>query len=542
MPTPAKGQIGIVLENTSTPGENTLLPASNVAASMSLTTQPSGSTGMRLLIWIYGHTVSGTITVAGKDINGNAQTEAGGAINVPAPPVGAQSAFVGKWEYETAGVFSSVNASGITTTGLTNGTIVVLGIPAPKYMVAATMKTKAKYDTYRPNEHRSSFDRNTKSLQLIKKVSVDEIKTALYPRESIWVGYMCFGTTPVVTTLPASPTSLLASTLVSGSPLSLTTQPTAPGMALIVTITGSSAVGSIALAGQDIYGNAQSETITTAAGGSNGNGTYYSSKVYKSINASGVTNTGNTGGSVAITGAFGYKYVWLPGDALSTAAFEKWTGVDTFSTPFTWIDEWTFELAAQKELSITGKGLAQDRTVIGDRTVTTLSTSRAASLGSPTDLPIAGWQTNVFLDTTAGAIPTTSFADMEDLKMVFKNPATPRWTLTNSQNYNRLNRAKREMELDCTLDLTNVLQLEQYRQFSLQYLTFQFIGQSIGGGNNEQWQFSFPVRIDDFDMESLPEGTNVPAKVKFIPELDTAGLGSSYQVTCITQQPPNYTA
>jgi hypothetical protein len=537
MPTPAKGQIGLVLENPNSPGEQPLLPATSIAASMSLTNQPTGSTGMRLLIWIYGHTASGTITIAGKDINNNSQTE--GPINVPVPPAGAQSAFVAKWEYETNDIFGSVNASGITTTGLTNGTIVILGIQAPKYMIAATLKSKAKYDVYRPNEHRSTFDKNTKSIQLVKKVALDELKTALYPRESVWVGYCAFGTLPTITTLPASPTSLLAATAVAAS-MSLTTQPTAPGMGLILTVASSTATGTVGIAGIDPLGNAQSETINANAGGSNGNGTYYSTKIYKSVNASGITTTGLTTGTLAVTGVYGWQYVWQPGDALYTAGLEKWTGVDTFSMPWTYFDEWTFELAAEKELMVTSKGLAQDRTVIGDRTVTTLATSRAASLGSPTDLPLAGWQTLVYLDTLAGNIPTTPFADMEELKMVFKNPATPRWTLTNTQNYNRLNRAKREVELDCKLDLTNVLQLEQYRQFGLQYLTFQFIGPSIGGGFNEQWQFSFPVRYDDFDMESMPEGTNVPATVKLTPELDTVGLGSSYKVTVITQMPPVY--
>jgi hypothetical protein len=536
MATPAKGQIGLVLENLNSPGEATLLPATSVGATMSLTSQPTGSTGMRLLVWIYGHTTTGTIQIAGKDINANNITE--GPVNVPLPAVGGQSVFVSKWEYESGNIFGSVNASGITTTGLTNGTIVILGIQAPKYMVAATLKTKAKYDIYRPNEHRSTFDKNTKSVQLVKKVAVDELKTALYPKDSIYLGYMAFGSVPTITTLPASPVSLLAATAVGT--LSLTTQPSAPGMGLIITIAASTATGSVALTGTDIFGNPQSETINTAAGGSNGNGTYYSTKIYKSINASGVVVTGDTTGTIAITGVYGWQYVWTPGDVLYTAALEKWTGVDTYSMPWSYFDDWTFELAAEKELMVTGKGLAQDRTVIGDRTVTTLNTSRAASLGSPNDLPIAGWQTLVFLDTLASNIPTTQFADMEELKINFKNPATPRWTLTATQNYNRLNRAKREILLDCKLDLTNVLQLEQYRQFLLQYLTFQFIGPSIGGGFNEQWQFSFPVRYDDFDMESMPEGTNVPATVKLTAELDTVGLGSSYKVTVNTQQSPVY--
>lgn len=539
MPTPAIGQIGLVMENQSAPGLVQLLAPTAIGATMSLTNQPTGSTGMKLLIYVYGNTATGTLSIAGKDINGNAQTETCQAIAVPS--VSTQSSFVTKYEYETAKSFSSVNASGITTTGATNGTIVIYGVQTAKYMIPATLKAKAKYDKYSPNEHRNLLGKNTRSMQLVKKVAIDELMSMIYPKDSLWLAYVVSGSAPTVTTLPASPTSLLAATAVAGSPLSLTTQPTNPGMALIVVITGSSAVGTIGLAGTDVNGNAISETITTAAGGSNGNGTYYSANVYKTVNASGVTNTGNTSGSVAITGVYGWQYVFTANEtgAYYSMCLEMFDGVESFSLPWSYMDDIVLELGSEKEMKVTAKGLAQDRLVIGDRTTNPLNVSRVTSLGQPSDLPLMGWQTNVYIDATVGAVPTTVFADMLDLKINFKNPAKPGWTLTNTQNFNRINRQKYEVALEATLDVTNVLQLEQYRLNLIQYITFQFLGRNLGGGNQSTWQFTFPMRYDDFETESTPEGDHVIGKVKMTPEYDS-GLGSTYKITVISQQSPTY--
>src|SRR2546421_12448947 len=100
MPTPAKGQIGLVLENLTTPGLASRLPATSVGATMSRTTQPSGSSGMRLLIYVYGHTASGTITIAGKDITGTPQTEP--VTNVPAQTPALPTVFSPKFDIVTA--------------------------------------------------------------------------------------------------------------------------------------------------------------------------------------------------------------------------------------------------------------------------------------------------------------------------------------------------------------------------------------------------------------------------------------------------------
>ena len=215
------------------------------------------------------------------------------------------------------------------------------------------------------------------------------------------------------------------------------------------------------------------------------------------------------------------------------------TGVDSFSCPYSLISEATVEWGMDKELKLTAKGIAQDRIVIGSRTGTYLNTNQITSLGQPTDLPIVGWASNVFFDTSVANIGTNSFGDLLEGKFTFKSPQTGGWTSTNSQNYNRVNRGKRETSFDGKIDLTNVLQLEQHRMNLLQYLTFQFLGNPIGGGNNKSWQWTFPARWDDFEEDSEPTKERVEVTVMATAEYDS-GLGGAYKLTIVDQQPPTY--
>src|SRR5579885_1779408 len=232
--TAAKGQINICLEPLTNQGLQPLLVNAAAAASMSLTNQPVTSTqqGARLVIWVMSAPTSGsapTITIAGTDSNGNAITA--GPITIPFASPAAQSAVVGKWEYVTTKIFKTVNASGITTTNLsgTGATITIQGAQDGKYLEPGVLKAKKKLEKFSPQEHRNLLDRHTRRVQTKNVCTLDELSQVIYPENSLWLAYMLTGSTPTVTTLPASPTSLLASTAVSGSPLSLTTQPSAPG-------------------------------------------------------------------------------------------------------------------------------------------------------------------------------------------------------------------------------------------------------------------------------------------------------------------------
>ncbi|HET8910676.1 MAG TPA: hypothetical protein VFN23_04385 [Ktedonobacteraceae bacterium] len=539
--TAAKGQINIILEALANQGMTPLLTNAAAAASMSLTTQPvtSQNAGSRLVVWVLSAPTSGstpTITIAGTDINGNAQTE--GPINVALASPAAQSSVVGKWEYETTKVFKTVNSNGITTTNLsgTGALITVSGAQGAKYLAPGVLKAKKKFDKFSPDEHRNLLDRDTKRMQTLNKVTLDELSQVVYPENSLWVAYMITSSASTVTTLPASPTSLLASTAVSGSPLSLTTQPSAPGMFLIFAFTGTTVAGTVAISGTNQFGVSTSETVTIPA---NNSGNYYSANCYSAVAASGLTITGLTAGSITVTGVYGWQYVFLPGDTVYSACIEAYTGVDSFSLPWTMLEEASFEFGLDKEFKLSTKGICQDRLVIGDRTASSLNANRITALGQPGDLPMVGWQSLVYIDTTSGAAPTTTFGDLLEGKIQLKSPQKPGWTATNSQNYNRVNRGKRQTSFDAKIDLTNVLQWEQHRLNTLQYITFQMLGAAIGGGNNKKWEFTFPARWDDFDISSAPNMEHVEASVQATAEYDS-GLGGAYRLTIVNQQPPTY--
>ena len=125
----AKSVSGIVVEAGQSGQLSLLTATATIALPVSLTTAIPGTatTGMRLVIGVFGHTAVGTITVTGTAVNsGAALTET--SISIPVQETPGNVYF-----YTTTNVFASINASGITLgTGLTLGTIVIFGVQAAK--------------------------------------------------------------------------------------------------------------------------------------------------------------------------------------------------------------------------------------------------------------------------------------------------------------------------------------------------------------------------------------------------------------------------
>ncbi len=185
----ALGSIGFAFEPIAAPGEQvdtppggasdvSILSYSAVAASFSATNQPTGSGGMRCHIYVYNNTATGTVTIAGKDIAGNAISET--TPTIPIAPVQPQSQETGRFDYVTTNVYAQINASGITTSGLTGGNLKVGGIYGAKFQLPGTLKVVSKYGEYSPDEHRGLGDRHSHKVQTIKDVDV-ELDTAIYP-------------------------------------------------------------------------------------------------------------------------------------------------------------------------------------------------------------------------------------------------------------------------------------------------------------------------------------------------------------------------
>ncbi len=534
--TAARGSINAVLELAA--GEQLLLASTAVISTITGITAPTGSTGMRFHVKLSDFTASGSFTITGTGTPANTETFTVAALSAQQ----VQSSQLANFEIVSANAYTAI--TNITTTGLTNGIITVYGIQAGKYQLPGVMKSKRTPKIYSPNEHNTLIERDKKVVQLVQNTSIDEIKQDAYANLSLWWCWVMFGAPTTTASIPATPTSLLAVTAVSGTPLSLTTQPSSPGMILIFVVTASSAVGSIAITGTNRYGAATTETITMNGNGSNGNGTYYSSNVYKTVGASGLAVTGLTAGSVAITGVYGWSLTFLSGGSQYTAAVEWYDGTGSWTHPFVVIDEGTFDAKVQTEISVTAKGKAQDKLPIGDRTTTPLTgVNRIAALGvNLDDEPIVGWQTKLYLDAITGTPLTTQNVNVEELKVDIKVPNEDHFTFVNTQTFNRAYPVKRSAMATMTLDFTDMLQYEQFRQGLKQYLAVQFLGQLIGIDSGTQyyksWTWTLPVKSDGgFDVTSDPSKGSVTAAATWVCEYDSS-LGGSWKLVVVTQVPP----
>lgn len=529
--TAAKGICNIVLEANN--GMQLLLASTPVIATITGITAPSGSTGMRFYLKITNWTTSGTVTITGAGSPGNTETYSIAAATLQQT----QSPQLASNDYVSVNAYTAI--TNITTTGLANATITVYGIQAGKYQVPSIMKSKRKPKTYSPNEHNAFIERDKKILQLTNETTIDEVKQDVYGDISLWWVYMMMGAPTTTVSIPASPTSLFAAGAIAASQ-SLATQPTAPGMKLIFTVTAFSVAGTISLNGTSMGVTGTTETITIGA-----NGTYYSSNVYSAIATNGVTSA-TLAATVAITGVYGWSYTFLSSANKYTAAIEWYDGVGSWIHPFSFATDGTFDIKVNTEATITLKGKAQDKLPIGDRTTTPLSgTNRIVALGANlNDEPLVGWQSQVYLDPITGTPATTSYVDMQELKIDLKTPDEEHFTFTNSQNLNRVYAGKRECVVDMTLNFIDMIQYEQYRQSLKQYLVFQFAGQYIGTSASttyqKSWTWTLPIRSDgDFEVTSEPTKGIVLAKNMQRTEYD-AGIGGAYKLVCVSQNPPTY--
>jgi len=530
--TAAKGTVNLMLETAN--GEQLALATQAVSATMTGIAAPVGSTGVRYHIKITNWTTSGSITVTGTGTPASTET-----YNIAAPTAQqTQSAQLASNEYVTVNAYTAI--TNITSTGLSNATITVYYIQAGKFQIPSILKSQRKPKVYSPNEHNTLIERDKKIVHLINETSIDELKQDVYGDLSLWWPYMMMGA-PTIASIPATPTSIVASTPVTaGSPATFSSPsaPTAPGMRLIITVSSYTVTGTITITGT-VNGIAGTSEVITVSGA----GTLYSSNVYSAISS--IANASYTA-TIVITGAFGWQLTFLSSANKYTAAIEWYDGVGSWTHPFSFFTEGDFDIKALTEATLTAKGMAQDKLPLGDRTTTPLSgTNRIASIGTDlSDEPLVGWQTVLYLDAITGSPLTTTWVDVQELKVSLKTPDEHHYTFTNSQNFNRAYAVKRECTVDTTINFIDLLQWEQFRQNLKQYLSFQFLGQYIGtnAGTNyfKSWTWTLPIRSDGvFDISSDPSKGIVTAKASFRSEYDT-GIGAAYKLVVVTSKPPTY--
>lgn len=567
----ALGRVGIAFESATNPGLVPLLGWTSVSSlPASLTTQPNAVSGqsvfsgMRLLIEVKGNYATGTISVAGKDFT---QTQGATTATTPTIPIAGTGANLPPFEHVTPEIFSTVDTSGVTVSGLTGGLVRIWGIVAARKLVAAMLETpEEKIEKHSPEEQRGTLSRNTVRKPLNKIVDMGKFEQDLYLDNcALWFGRAVVGNSPTQVTIPSSPTALKTSTAVASFPVTMTTQPNTigPGSIVQLVITGSSAVGTVTIPGTNIYGQSISETVICGMpGAANGNGTFYTEQVFASIGS--VSATGLTSGSVAFNGIIGLQETYSvglagagAGDALRPLVVEQYTGVDALVHPFAFFEEVSIEGASEgKENKISCKGGAQDQLAIGDRSTTPMENSTGnvpfgsigalSKLWQPFDVGLSGWQTAWYIDALSGTPGTSGYNQVLDWKIAFKNPRTRTYTATNTQRYQSITRKQREVELELTIEFVDLIQYENFRKNIKQLLQVQFVNNNAYMGTTggvtyfKNWTFTFAATILEAKRDAS-KLDRVEAKFKLSTEY-TDSLGYEFKFVSQNQLPPNYAA
>jgi hypothetical protein len=539
-------QTRLALETGASPGESLLLASTTVAATMSLTTQPntiSSTTGMHLHFYVIGNTTTGTIVIAGTGPSGSVTSI---TYHIPVAPQN----HAGFTEFTTKEAFLTVNASGITTTGMTSGSIIVYGTFAGKYLIPVDMDQEEKITHHAPEDKRGILFKNFRVVQLTKAIDLAKFDSDLYP-DSLWAYYMTISNTPTVTTIPSASTSLLAATPIAAT-MTLTSAPTTPGQFLVFTITTNTASGTIVINGTDQYGvpYASSETVTFTSGASQ---TVYSSRRYSVVNTGGAnqfTTTGGTGANIAVGGVYAWKYAftWDGTTNLTpySAALEVYDGVEGLVLPGTIFTDTTWTWSKDKEITVAAKGECQDYLVVGDPTSTTVGTNPFSSISQPTSFPMVSWPGSYYIDAASATPPVAQDGTFTDFKFVVNTGRKWMYAGDGQQRpaYVTWDTAP-IWEGDATIIYPNYQNyINYFKPNTALILTAQFQGTWLGNISNtnyyENVTFTLPAKIDTFKVDKTKNP--VSGVLKLIAQYDATNLSYGYKVTCIAQQPPTYTA
>jgi hypothetical protein len=496
--------------------------------------------GMRLVIFAYNHTASGTITIAGTaPFSGAAVSETSTTLPVMEEP--GQMAM-----YVTTNVYGAINSSGISLgSGLTGGRIEVYGIQAAHRLLPGVLKLSDKTKEHSPQAQRGTYDANYDLVPLGKECEW-EWECDGYPDSSLWLLYSSYNAAPTIASIPASPTVLLAATSVATSgTTSLTTQPTAPGMILQLVIGGAtpSTAATVTVTGTNLYGEAYSETIVPAT---LAQGTFYSIGVFASVNTNGISY-GAFGASVtlAVNGIFGWSFSGNPGDTLQTNVLEQFDGQGNYVSPFSLCDEWSIEGGMDAEIKVMGKGKCQDVIPLGD---TSSATTQITALVQSQDRPVTGWKGLLWIDGVSGTAGATANLDLKSWKVVVATPWSWRYTSWGTpipyMLPNRAYRGKRKVEVELKFDLTSTVldrEIQAFRRRQKRQVRIQIQGQQLGTVSGTDyykgWIFDLPLRyVADYERAYDANTENVEVTLKGVCEVDTA-LGYSHQITQYGQYP-----
>lgn len=499
MSSSARGYSALVMEGGTSNGLYALLTPTAVSAlPASLTNTIASSSapfGMHLLIRAYDHTATGTITVAGTaPLTLAAVTETTTTLPVSDTP----GMYV---DYTTKTIYGAVNASGVTVSSLTNGTVAIFGVQAAHRLVVGEFKLNDKRSDHIPVQQQGTFDEANQPVLALMTDPEWEYQGDFYPDDCEWLLEAGLNSAPTVAGIPNSGTSLLGATsVVTSGTVSLSTPPSAPGMVLVVTITGGPAASQSVTVTGTLAGTG--ETITETICTTKSNGTYYSNNIFATVAASGVAY-GAFGGaaSLTITGYYLWQLTVAPGNTLGVFSAYQYDGVGNYVAPLCLLNEWSIEGGASKEIKVTAKGPCQDVLLVGD---TTTDTQQGPTFSLPQDQAVMGWSAQVFLDTLSGTAGTTLINCME-----WKVTGNNKWKTEHAGGVNpparyftKYDRGRREIrvELKVYMDVTTYNTAYQaFKRGTRQQVQIKILGYpaavNSGTNYNPGWTLTLPVRF-----------------------------------------------
>jgi len=531
----AKGLTGVGTEFTNSGMQSRLTPTAITA----LPASPGTSTnGERLAIGFYNHTAAGTVSVAGTaPLSLAAITEL--TSSIPTMELPGEVAW-----YATTNIFGAVNASGVTIgSGLTGGTVVIYGIQAANRLVVGEWKLADKVKEHSPTEQRGVYDADFHLLALAQDPEW-ELTQDFYADDGLWLFQGAYASAATSATIPAAPPTILtaATSVTTAGNASATAQPTAPGMIIGITLTGSPTTAqTVSVTGVNLFGETVIEVVVPSTKTA---GTWYSSNVFTSIAANGIVWGAFGAGTIGALGYFGWKLSGNPSDILSSFALEQYDSTASYIAPFALVDEWSMEGGSEKEWKVQAKGPCQQVIPVGNPATTT---NQITQFGQIIDKPYTGWRAFVTIDALSGTIGTTQNLDAMDWKLVTKinwKSKHTSWGNPPTRTWNRAYRQRRKIEVEFTLDMTQATFQAEYdawkkRRKRLVQLTLRGVQLGIDGGTTyyHGGVFNLPVRWVEVAERDFQSGKDsVEVKLKGICEFENS-LGYSHNYTWFSRLP-----
>ena len=461
MPNAAKGYSLAAIENTFGGMQQLLTQTAISGLPVSLTSSTAltaATSGMQLMIVVWGHTATGTITVTGTAPNSLAVV-AETTTTLEVRPLNDSPYAV----YITKAVFGAVNSSGVTLGGgLTNGFCVIYGVQAATRLLPGEIKFTDKRKDYHVVQQRGDFAQSHMPPLPLSWEPEWEFTADLQPDSTYLLVPAGLSSSITTTSLPGTGVVVLGSTSVStGGSTSASIQPTTPGQVLQIAVIGSPATAAtVSVTGTNIDGETVTEVVVPSTKVA---GTWTSRTVFASIAASGIANGAfGAGVTITVTGYFGWQQVAIPTDPMASLSLYQWDSVANKVMPFGICESWEISGGYDKEAKIALKGMGQILGLVGD---TTSASQQGPSLVQSQDYAITGWQSAIYIDAISGTPGTTLATSVTDYKISGANKWTTKHT---SQFYppyayfSRAYHARHEITLELTLDMLIADYTNQY--------------------------------------------------------------------------------